>query len=314
VRLCALIIGSLLCRLALGQPSPPAVAYPLERLPFLTWLVDYEPAWSPDGRQIALISNRHGGLKLHLLDAAAPQAGATMRQLTFDSAEDDSPAWSPDGRTLAFVSIRKGVSQLFIIKADGTGLRQLTDGRGEVIHPAWTPDGSRILINTTHFSGAIAPGSTVEHRAIGDSTDDPMDLATISPEGADLRRLTFGGGFTYASYSPDGHTIVHRRILGKVSQIWRMNADGTGGRNLSGSSTTDGWPAWSPDGRRIVFARQVGEGFQLFVMKADGTGVRQLTNASGRFTNPRWSPDGATILCSRGLGSMSLVVFPAPGD
>jgi TolB protein len=144
--------------------TPAPDPYPLKRLPFLTWVVDYEPFWSPDGKQIVLISNRHGGMKVHVLAADARDHGAGMRQLTFGEAEDDSPAWSPDGK-------------------------------------------------------------------------------------------------------------------------------------------------------RIVFARQVGETFQIFVMNRDGSGVRQLTDASGRFTNPRWSPDGATILCSRGLGSMTLVTFPAPpGD
>jgi hypothetical protein len=31
-----------------------------------------------------------------------------------------------------------------------------------------------------------------------------------------------------------------------------MNADGSGDHNLSGASSTDGWPSWSPDGKRIV--------------------------------------------------------------
>jgi TolB protein len=299
-------------------PSAPAPGpYPLKRLPFLTWVVDYEAAWSPDGRQIVLISNRHGGMKVHViaLAEAAANHGAGMRQLTFGEAEDDSPAWSPDGKKIAYVSVRDGFSRIWAMNADGGDQHPVTPPRTESIHPAWSADSSRVLVNTNAFAAKKKePGQDAAgpQRAIGDPTDDAMDLATVRPDGTDFQRLTTAGGFTYASYSPDGHTIVHRRIQGTVSQIWVMNADGTGGHNVSGAATADGWPAWSPDGRRIVFARQIGESFQIFVMNRDGSSVRQLTDAAGRFTNPRWSPDGSTILCSRGLGSMSLVTFPAP--
>jgi len=131
-------------------------------------------------------------------------------------------------------------------------------------------------------------------------------------DGSDLRRLTKGGGYTYASYSPDGRSIVHRHQEGKASTVSVMTAEGKEDRNLSGASTLDGWPAWSSDGKRVVFSRNVEGRFQLFVMNRDGTDVRQLTDALGEFTNARWSPDGLKILCGRRLGGVSLVLFDAP--
>src|SRR5207302_129519 len=130
--------------------------FPLKKLKLFTYVVDYEPFWSPDGKQIVLISNRNGGMKVHVMDASSVNHGSDMRQLTTGDAEDDTPAWSPDGKKITFVSIRNGVSQIFVMNADGTDVRQLTKGDAENIHPTWSTDSAKILFNTTHFSAATA--------------------------------------------------------------------------------------------------------------------------------------------------------------
>jgi Tol biopolymer transport system component len=289
--------------------------FPAKKFSSFTWVVDYEPFWSPDGKQIVLVSSRHGGMKVHVMNADSISHGSDMRQITFGNDEDDAPAWSPDGKQIAFISVRNDVSQLCVMNADGANPRQLTHGKAENIHPVWSPDSQRILFNTTQFAGATAAdGREVpsDNKVIGEQIDKKMDLATIRPDGSDSKRLTTGGGYTYASFSPDGKSILHRRVDGPKSQIWIMNADGSGDHNISGEGTLDGWPAWSNDGQRVVFSRRVNDRFQLFVMNRDGSGLMQLTDAAGEFVNPRWSPDGTRIMCARRLADMNIIIFPAP--
>jgi hypothetical protein len=83
---------------------------------------DRAPAASPDGAQIALMSNRGGSWDLYVMNAD----GSELRRLTNDPARDTSPIWSPDGQWIAFVSDREaGKWFIWVIKPDGTDLQRL---------------------------------------------------------------------------------------------------------------------------------------------------------------------------------------------
>ena len=81
------------------------------------------------------------------------------------------------------------------------------------------------------------------------------------------------------------------------SEIYLMNADGSGQTRLTNNSVRDDYPTWSPDGRQIAFLRQNGGVFSINLMNADGTNVRQITTLSlvSYLFGMSWSPDGAKI-------------------
>src|SRR5437763_973160 len=151
--------------LLLALLAAPPVDYPLKKLKALTWVVDYEPSWSPDGARIALISSRHGGMKVHVLSLKTA-SGSDVKQLTTGD-DDDSPAWSPDGKRIAFVRIHAGVSRIMVMNVDGSDVHAVAEG--ESIHPMWSPDGERILFNTTLFVGAKK--TKEPDRVIGEKID-----------------------------------------------------------------------------------------------------------------------------------------------
>ena len=83
---------------------------------------DYNPDWSPDGKEIVFYSNRDGDAEVFVMDAD----GTNVRQLTTNDDGDLSPDWSPDGKEIAFNSDRYGDYEIFVMDADGTNVRQLT--------------------------------------------------------------------------------------------------------------------------------------------------------------------------------------------
>ncbi len=78
-------------------------------------------------------------------------------------------------------------------------------------------------------------------------------------------------------------------------EIFVMNADGTGVRQLTFNTATDDKPSWSKDGTRLAWESDVNGSFDIWVMNSDGTEQTQLTNDPFNNWGPAWNPDGSRI-------------------
>src|SRR5262249_25085852 len=124
-------------------PSPPPAVPPsLNGYPFLYRVSPFErrpvqllagyaginssPAWSPDGRTVAMTLSKDGNPEIYLLNVAT----GAFRRLTTNVAIDTEPTWSPTGRDLAFVSDRSGSAHVYVMDIDGVNVRRLTNGGG----------------------------------------------------------------------------------------------------------------------------------------------------------------------------------------
>ena len=119
------------------------------------------PAWSPDGRKLAFVSERDGNSEIYVMNVD----GSAQENLTEQPASDSHPSWSRDGRRIVFVSRRDGNAEIYVMNADGSGLRNLTRTPSADRDPAWSPDGRAIaFVQRVHAEARRAVGCDVPLR------------------------------------------------------------------------------------------------------------------------------------------------------
>jgi serine/threonine protein kinase len=291
---------------------------------------DTQPAFSPDGQQIAFRSERDGG-GIFLMGAT----GESVRRLTDFGF---NPAWSPDGREIVVATegafdptARYSRSQIFRIDV-ATGTRRslaVPDG----VQPSWSPHGFRIA-----FWGIERPAS---RRAIW----------TVPAEGGAPVIVVHDAFYNWSPvWSPDGRFLYFASDRGGSMNLWRVAIDERTGsapeepQQITNSSEWSALPSFSRDGRRLVYATSGSRSFveqvpfnpktgridepptvvyegaravrscegspdgtwlvlrasapadDLFLIRPDGSDPRNLTDDLARDRVPRWSPDGSRIL------------------
>ena len=236
---------------------------------------DTDPAWSPDGKQLAFASNdgvdleAGGNLNVYVMNTN----GSGAVKLTEHPKYNANPVWSPDGKKVAFVTDRNSNLDIYLMNVDGTEQVNLTDNPAPDLSITWSPDGQKILF--------------VSER------DGNGEICIINADGSGLTNLTQrSASFDQSpSWSPDGKRIVFASTENEQSDIFVMNADGSEQTNLTHSPKAyDITPKWSPDGTKIAFASNRDGNLEIYVMNADGSEQVNLTNNPDEDSDPAWQP------------------------
>lgn len=185
------------------------------------------------------------------------------------------------------------------------------------------PDGSDILLLT---KGGYNAESTItrdgKHIVFTSTRNGDLDIYTMDADGTNIKQLTHELGYDGGPFwSYDGKKIVYRAehpqtpeqiadykklyarglIRPGNLEIWVMNADGSGRRQITHNGAANFAPYWLPDGKRIIFASNVTNtkdpaGFDLYIVNEDGSGLERITYYPGFDAFPMFSSDGKRLV------------------
>lgn len=234
-----------------------------------------DPAWSPDGKWLALViwCDEEADLWRVRPD------GSDAEQLTRGGGEEHTPVWFPDGADiLVSVRIPEEDSELWAIPADGGPARRLTDDDWPQTTPSFSPDGSRVVYESRR--------------------NDNADLFVLDFATGEEQRLTSRPEpDLFPRWSPDGSLIAFQgRQDGRYSILGISPGDGHV-RELWAPEHHAAAPAWGPDGHRLVVAGSGSGADDLFLIDLRDTtaGVSRLMARDGIEFAPAWSPDDTHI-------------------
>lgn len=233
--------------------------------------------WSPDGQTLAFSTTVAGSDDIYLVE----RDGSGLRPLVTHPYVDTEPRWSPAGDWISFVRFPGWGdvpwTAVYLVRPDGADERVLMDTTSVDFDPSWSPDGSRMLF-TTQRTG-------------------PRRIATILPDGSDIRVYDGGYAPAWPEWSPDGSAIAFIDWAGGTQDAWVVAADGAWLSPVSGATGEVTSTSWSPTGAALLFSAGAGDS-EVYRVNPDGTALANLSNHSGLDEGARWSPDGTMILFS----------------
>lgn len=239
--------------------------------------VDGDPAFSPDGKSVAFVSDRDGNQEIYVMKGD----GTEVRRLTNHPARDAFPVFSPDGTQLLFDSNRENATiGIYLLNVnDASPPLRLTTGAGNDEHRrnCWSPDGSQIVF-TSDRSGK---------RNIYRMAVEPYGPQLVLSESGDLRP---------GSFSPDGTKFAFQSRSGEESELRIYDLASKASTSLLADEAPDLAPVWSPIGDRIAFNCKGGGNAEVCTVNADGTELSNVTNNTARDSSPAWSADGSEII------------------
>jgi Tol biopolymer transport system component len=216
--------GSALFMIEVDQLNPEPM--PLPHIPG----GDYDPDWSPDGKNIAFTSHQKAGYpRIYIMDVE----DQTMTLLSDKFSREKQPVWSSDGKMIAYLTAPNGVNEIWVMNADGSNKTRFTKSTdANNLYPDWSP-GEDIILFTQYKPSKQVPGLVAGYYDEGDYTEFPINVGPLP-----MRE---------AKYSPDGVWIVFEGWPRAGNhEIIIMTTNGANLQQITNLPSFDFDPTWRP--------------------------------------------------------------------
>lgn len=221
------------------------------------------PRFTPNDQRIIYMSYANSIPRVRTLDIETGRETVigNFPGMTF------APHYSPDGKSLLISVANKGNTDIYEVSG---GTNRLTSDASIDTSASYSPDGSQIVFSSDRGGS--------------------QQLYTMSRNGSNVKRITFGGGqYSAPVWSPRGDFVAFTRQSGGAFHIGVIRPDGSGERMLT-SSYMDESPSWAPNGRVIVFTREDRRNnSSLYAIDLTGYNERRIATP-GNASDPTWSP------------------------
>jgi len=242
-----------------------------------------QPEWSPDGRLFAcLFRGKDEKGEYSWIETMDPSGGSTKPITSERWYYIGSMCWLAGGEGLVIAGKPRSAAvedraQIWYVPLTSGDAEKITNDTNNYFLVSLTADGRTALVTESNIASNVwvmPAGDFARARQITNSTSELDDTC----------------------WTANGQIVYSYAAAGRFMDLWAMNADGTGSRQLTFTADRhESEPALSPDGRQVVFEIFESGLRSLSRMNMDGGGPTTLVPNVDQFSYPRVSPDGRWV-------------------